>query len=78
MLFYVHSNLPSSKPASHVIFCIYSYACYMVLQSISTIMLATITAVVFQITILMLHVIVAIMKQSKILYSRRARARAIH
>ena len=50
----------------------------MVLQSISTIMLATITAVVFQITILMLHVIVAIMKQSKILYSRRARARAIH
>ena len=42
----------------------------MVLQSISTIMIATITAVVFQITILMLHVIVANMKQSKILYSR--------
>ena len=41
----------------------------MVLQSISTIMLATITAVVFQITILMLHVIVTIMRHSKILYS---------
>ena len=41
----------------------------MLLQSIR-IMLATVTAIMFEITILMLHVIVTIMRHSKILYSR--------
>ena len=39
----------------------------MILQSISTIMFATITTVVFQITIQMLHAIVDTMKQFKML-----------
>jgi hypothetical protein len=52
-------------------FCLYIY------HHDFTIMLVTITTIVFQITILMLHVIVATIKQSKIFTLARKGARPL-